>query len=169
MNTLVVYSSRTGNTRAVAEKIAEVVSPCESAPVEKAPDPEAFDFICLGFWVDRGQPDAKSLAYLKKTAGKTVALFGTLGASPESAHGVECRRAGEEAARQGDNKVLGTFLCQGRVDPKILEVMRAKAAAHHVMTAERQAMLKEGEKHPDEEDFRKAKEAFAAFLRQARG
>ena len=45
MKALVVYSSRTGNTRKIAEAIAAVLPGCEIHPVESAPAPEGYD--CL--------------------------------------------------------------------------------------------------------------------------
>ena len=69
MKALVVYSSRTGNTRKIAEAIAAVLPGCEIHPVESAP-----------------APDAQAKAYLETVRDANVALFGTLGAWPDSDH-----------------------------------------------------------------------------------
>ena len=58
------------------------------------------------------------------------------------------------------NEVLGTFICQGRIDPAVLEMMRKMASAAHPMTPERQARIREAEKHPDEADLLAAQAAF---------
>ena len=63
MKALVVYSSRTGNTRKIAEAIAAVLPGCEIHPVESAPAPEGYDLVAVGYWVDKGMPDAQAKAY----------------------------------------------------------------------------------------------------------
>ena len=61
MKALVVYSSRTGNTRKIAEAIAAVLPGCEIHPVESAPAPEGYDLVAVGYWVDKGMPDAQAV------------------------------------------------------------------------------------------------------------
>lgn len=173
MRTLIVYSSRTGNTKKVGEAIAaamaEAGEACELHPVESAPAADPFDLVCLGYWVDKGLPDERCRAYLAGLSGKTVALFGTLGAWPDSDHARECIAKSEALARRdGGNNVLGSFLCLGRVDPKVLEAMQKMAGNVHPMTPERAARIKEAEKHPDAEDCRRAGEAFVGFARTVR-
>lgn len=172
MKTLIVYSSRTGNTRKVAEAIAEAFKEdgCELElyPVEAAPSPDAYGLVCLGYWVDKGLPDEKCRQYLDTVSGKKVALFGTLGAWPDSDHARECVAKSEElAARDGANTVLGSFLCMGKVDPKIIEMMQKMASDVHPMTPERIARIEEAKKHPDAEDCRRAREVFRGFLAAA--
>lgn len=62
------------------------------------------------------------------------------------------RRAG--LLEEGGNTVLDGFLCQGRVDPKILEISRQKG--RHPMTPERRARLEEAARHPDTADLAEA-------------
>ena len=57
MKSLVVYSSRTGNTRKIAEAVAEALPGCHLHPVEEAPQPEGYDLVAVGYWVDKGMPD----------------------------------------------------------------------------------------------------------------
>ncbi|MBO4311725.1 MAG: flavodoxin family protein [Desulfovibrionaceae bacterium] len=169
MKTLVVYSSRTGNTRKVAEAIAQVLPNAEIYPVSQAPDAEGYDFVALGYWVRRGGPNNASSAYMATVKNAKVALFGTLGAWPDSPHAAQCRQRGEELLKEPErgNRVLGTFLCQGKVDPKVVEKVQERGDSKHPMTPERMARLAEAAKHPDEEDLRQAQEAFRAFLQEA--
>ncbi len=171
MRTLIVYSSLTGNTKKVAEAIAQKLSPCDLHPVESAPAADGYDFVAVGYWVDKGMPDAKCLAYMRGIKNSKVALFGTLGAYPDSDHAKECIAKSEAVLCEGDsnNTVLGSFLCQGKVDPKVVEMMMKKAPKAHPMTPERIARLKEAESHPDEQDCRNAQEALAGFLAKAKG
>ena len=95
MKALVVYSSRTGNTRKIAEAIAAVRPGCEIHPVESAPAPEGYDLVAVGYWVDKGMPDAQAKAYLETVRDANVALFGTLGAWPDSDHARDCIAQGD--------------------------------------------------------------------------
>ncbi len=163
MKSLIVYSSRTGNTHAVAQAIKEVFpADCDITAVEDAPAPDAYDFIALGYWVDKGMPDAKTKAYMKTIKGKKVGLFGTLGAYPDSEHGDDCRAKAMEL--MADNEVVGQFLCQGKIDPNVLEMMAKKFSGQHPMTEERKARIEEAKKHPNETDFAAAKQAFKEML-----
>lgn len=168
MKALVVYSSRTGNTRKIAEAIAAVLPGCEIYPVESAPAPEGYDLVAVGYWVDKGMPDAQAKAYLETVRDAKVALFGTLGAWPDSDHARDCIAQGEALVNAPErwNKVLGTYLCQGKVDPKIVAMMQKMASDVHPMTPERKARLEEAAKHPDEADCLRAQEAFKGFAEQ---
>jgi len=58
MKLLVTYSSRTGNTKKVAEAIISIMpAVTEIYPVEEAPPPQGYDFIVFGFWVNRETAD----------------------------------------------------------------------------------------------------------------
>jgi flavodoxin len=164
MRVLVVYSSRTGNTRAIAEAIHSVMPDgAELMPAEKAPDPVGYDFIALGFWVDKGEPDEAMSAYMSRVKGLNVGLFCTLGAWPDSEHARESMQKAINCL-VGCN-VLGTFICQGKVDPKLIEAMAKMPDNPHPMTEERRARLEEAAKHPNEADCYEARKIFANIAR----
>ena len=168
MKSVVVYSSRTGNTQKVARAIYEALpEPKEIFSAKEAPDPSAYDFLALGFWVDKGTANAGSARYMKSVTGKKIGLFGTLGAYPDSDHARQCM----EKARQmvQDNEILGEFLCQGKVDPDLIKMMETKMKndPHHSMTPERRARLEEAAKHPDEKDLADARALFAELAQIA--
>ena len=169
MKALVVYSSRTGNTRKIAEAIAAVLPGCEIHPVESAPAPEGYDLVAVGYWVDKGMPDAQAKAYLETVRDAKVALFGTLGAWPDSEHARDCIRKSEALLKEPErgNTVMGSFICQGKVDPRVVEMMNKVAADVHPMTPERKARLEEAARHPDDTDRARAKEYFLAFAVRA--
>lgn len=165
MKTLVVYSSLTGNTKKVAHAVAEVMPECTVVSVEEAPaSPEGYDLVAVGYWVDKGIPDGRIRAWLEGVKNTRLVFFGTLGAWPDSDHARECMARGEAMAMEPSrgNTVLGSWLCQGRIDPKVLEAMARMAGNVHPMTPERRARIEEAAKHPDEEDCRRAQ----AFIRQ---
>lgn len=145
----IVYSSCTGNTRLLAETLAQCTGiPCFA--VRQAPAPDRFDLLALGFWVRRGQPDSRSQRYMALLRGKAVFCFGTLGAWPHSSHARHSAEAARALLEQGGNTVLDIFLCQGRVDPRVIAATTRKGT--HPPTPERLERLREAARHPDNAD-----------------
>lgn len=59
MKTIVLYSSRTGNTRKVAEAIASALpagTPCLDLTQPLPEDLDAYDCVFLGYWVETKAP-----------------------------------------------------------------------------------------------------------------
>ncbi|MDR1315517.1 MAG: flavodoxin family protein [Spirochaetales bacterium] len=164
MKILTVYSSKTGNTKKVAEAIHEVMPEGSVlASLPSAPDPGGFDFIALGFWVDKGTADAHTLEYIKKIAGKKTGLFMTLGASPDSEHAQKCMSA-VRALLEPHNTVTREFICQGKIDPELSKMFEKFPAGHpHAMTPERKALHARAAAHPDGDDLRRAAACFAGI------
>ena len=163
MRTIVVYSSRTGNTKKVGEAIAAALPEGTPAiPVQQVPaDLPDYECVFLGFWVDRGQADKDAADLLPKLRNKHVALFATLGADPHSPHAAESLMKAAQLL-PGGKEPAGKFICQGAVDPKVIEMMYKMFPKGHVhgQSAERDALHAEAAKHPDEADLAAAK-AFA--------
>lgn len=130
MNACIIYSSCTGNTRKVAEAMAETSGiPCFA--VRNAPAPDDFDLLALGFWVRKGQPDARAQRYMERVRGKHVFFFGTLGAWPTSDHARRCLAATHALIEAGGNMVVDGFLCQGKVNPQVIAASQRKGGAPH--------------------------------------
>lgn len=154
MKACIVYSSCTGNTRKVAEALADTSGiPCFA--VRHAPNPDDFDLLALGFWVRKGLPDARAQRYMARVRDKHVFFFGTLGAWPHSEHARRCLVATHELLQAGGNTVVDGFLCQGRVNPQVIAASQRKGG--HPMSAERRARLLEAESHPDAADLTAAR------------
>lgn len=167
MKVLVAYSSRTGNTRMVAEAIHGIMPPdAVIAPVEQAPDPADFDFVAMGYWVDKGVPDDLAKGFMARISNKKVGLFGTLGAWPDSDHAKDCMAEAVKLVEENGNSVACQFICMGKVDPRLIEAMQKmpEAANRHAMTPERKARLEEGAKHPDDNDLERARMVFSSAL-----
>ncbi|MFZ0131918.1 MAG: flavodoxin family protein [Desulfobacterales bacterium] len=125
MKTLVVYSSQSGNTRKLADAVFEAIAgEKEIHPAEQAPDPSGFDPVAVGFWLKAGKPDPQALEFLTKIEAQQLFLFATHGAAAGSTHA----QAAMEHARSlvPNARVLGTFSCQGEVDPSVLERVSQK-------------------------------------------
>lgn len=162
MRTLIVYSSLTGNTRKVAEAIKEAFGEdADIFPVEEKPPADGYNLIAAGFWVDRGTADKKAQEYITGLRNKKVALFATLGAYPDSEHARQSM-ANAVSLLDDSNQFIGSFICQGKITPKLAEQFKKLPEGHpHAMTPERAARHREAAKHPDEADLANAKRVFA--------
>lgn len=163
---LVVYSSLTGNTKKVAEAVQSVIPNCDIAAIDNLPENlDEYYFTAVGYWVDRGLPDAKSKKLIRSLKNMNVALFGTLGAYPESSHAKGCIRDSEIMLKTAEknNNVLGSFLCLGKIDPKLIDYMGKFMGDTHPVTPERKARLMEAQTHPDNNDLENAKAVFKGF------
>ncbi len=165
MKSAVVYSSLTGNTKMIGEAIFEALpGEKEIFAVENAPaDTSAYDVVFVGYWVDKGTADSKAKAYLESLKNQKVALFATLGAYPDSDHARESLEKGGALLPEG-NEVVGGFICQGKVDPKLVEAMAKMFPIDHPhgMNPERIKRLEDASKHPNEDDCKNA----AAFAKE---
>jgi len=165
MKTIVLYSSKTGNTKKVAEAIASALpqgTPCLDLTRPLPADLATYDCVFLGFWVDKGTADGSSRKVLPQLGNRHVALFATLGADPKSEH---ARQSLERAAAllPGEKSPVATFICQGRVDPQLIEAMYKMFPASniHGRNSESEARHKAASTHPDAGDLEHA----AAFAR----
>ena len=165
MKAAVVYSTLTGNTKKVAEAFcAGLGSGTELFDVKDAPDMAAYDLVVMGFWVDRGHPDQKSMDFMKKVTGKKVFSLFTLGARPRTAHAFKCAYTSASYWGEGCEQI-GSWHCQGAIDPKLIEQMRKMPKVPgnpHAATPETEARWAAAASHPDAEDLEAAKEAAKA-------
>ncbi len=164
MKILVSYSSRTGNTKAVAEAIAAALGEQATlASVAEAPDVSAFDCVIVGFWIDKGRPNSEALRYIRKLNGKRVAYFFTLGADADSGHANDCVER-SNACFEG-NELVGSFLCQGRISESMMKWMkRIPTWMPHGPSPERLARWERAATHPDADDLANAGEYFRNLL-----
>ena len=88
MNILITYSSKTGNTKKLAEGIYEGLATDNKTilPMSEVTSLEEYDTILVGYWVDKGAPNEESKKFLEAIKGKTVGLFATLGFWADSEH-----------------------------------------------------------------------------------
>ena len=131
----VIYSSVTGNTRTIAEAIAEQAGDADVFRVQDAPeDLSGYDVVALGYWLRLGQPDPLMLKYLPKVRDAQVVFFQTHGTSPTSEHAIT------SFARAGYNlgpgcTILGTFGCRGKINPARTQVPMTRTAVPRAWSA----------------------------------
>jgi len=158
MNTLVVYSSQTGNTRKLAQALCDgLAGPKQIHTIDEAPGPEGFDLVVMGFWLMGGQPDPKSRAYLPRIGTRNLFLLATHGAAADSAH---ARAALDQArALAAPARICGVFNCPGAVNPAVLEKAHAKNPPP-VWLADAPAAVG----RPNADDLQALRDAFARAL-----
>jgi len=180
IRSILVYSSRTGNTEKLARGVYAILTGVDSAgdqeggnglsseargagnrslftldlaSITEAPDPEKHDTIILAFWVNRGYPDEASLAYLKRIEKKRIGFLATLGAYPDSDHAEKVKNRVKDLILER-NEFLGSFFCQGKLDPKLTKKFTSLPPDHpHAMTPERAKRHRDAASHPDENDI----------------
>lgn len=148
MKALVVYSSKSGNTKKLAEALFATLQ-CEKklTSVADNPDPSGYDFVAVGFWLMAGKPDPATQDFLPKIGEKEVFLFATHGAAKDSDHAQNGLNMAKQLAAPA--RICGVFSCPGQVGEEILE-KAGKKDPQPVWLADAPA----AKGHPDTEDVR---------------
>jgi flavodoxin I len=158
MKTLIVYSSKTGNTKKLAKAVRDLIGGEKTlCPIAEAPDSDGFDLVVLGFWLQAGKPDPKSSEYLAKMGGTTLFLVATHGAAADSAHALNAMGHARKLAPSA--RIAGTFSCQGEVSPSFLEKARKKDPQPPWLGDAPAAVG-----HPNDTDINRLKDAIIAGL-----
>lgn len=155
MKMSIVFSSLTGNTKKVAYEIFKIMPKGTNIYDLDNLNHELDDeLLLLGYWVDKAKPNKDMYEFMENLKGKKIITFGTLGAYPDSEHAWETKNHTNKILEK-NNKVLGHFLCQGKINPKITEMFKKNKGENNVhrMTPERLKRHQDAAKHPDEEDF----------------
>lgn len=157
MTYAIVYSSKTGNTRLLAETIRDTL-PAADCLYFGAPDDAALraDRIYVGFWTDKGTCDADTAAFLARVTTQEVFLFGTagFGGAPEYFDKIlsAARRNLPEGAA-----VCGSYMCQGKMP------MAVRARYEQMEDSPRRQMMLDNFdaalSHPDEADLSRLQDA----------
>lgn len=153
MKAMVVYSSRTGNTKKVANGIFAGI-PGESKDIQNLEDYDGKDaeVFFVGFWTDKGTCDEETGAFLRSLHGQKVFLFGTAGFG-ESQEYFSRILARVSECLDGTNDCIGSYMCQGRMP----EAVRRRYESMMEKEPERMAMLirnfDNALSHPDEKDL----------------
>lgn len=125
MSYAIVFSSRTGNTRRLAEAVRAAL-PAGECLYFGPPDAAALAAgrLYIGFWTDKGGCDEALAAFLPQLAGHEVFLFGTAGFGADPAY-FDAILGRVAALLPPSAAVVGRFMCQGRMP----DAVRARYAA----------------------------------------
>ena len=111
----ILFSSRTGNTRILADAIRAALpeEDCEFFGEAGAEIPEA-KTVYLGFWTDKGNADEAALNALKNLRNKNVFLFGTAGFGGSEEYYQKVLHNVRENI-DPSNQIVGEYMCQGKM------------------------------------------------------
>ena len=176
MSTRIIYTSRTGNTKMLAQRIFETVEDDDKNiyPVEEWQHDTDADTYFVGFWNNRGTCSLEICDLLDELDGRRVALFGTCG-MPDSHDYYQTVEDAVKVWLPDHVDYLGCFLCQGkmpmavrrRYEEKKEELKERENSPDGKMSVEEAARReKELERlienfdnallHPDDEDLKNA-------------
>lgn len=164
MTTLVVVSSKTGNTKLLAHGICDAYENAELVPAASLPeDLSKYDAVLLGFWCDRGLAPEDMQQAAARINGKRMGCFATIGGDPQAEWAQQwMQKTSAELAAKGGNTLEATFMCRGRIDPAIFDLMTRMQGG--VVTPQRQAARVASETHPDRLDVIAAVKIFADLM-----
>ena len=132
MKTLIVYSTISGNTKAVCERIYEALNAeKEILNVKdiKNLKIDDYDNFIIGFWCDKGTMDKDSIEFLKTLNNKNVYFLGTLGARPDSEHWNDVFENAKKLCSENNNFKNG-LLIWGRISKEMQDMMKKFPAGH---------------------------------------
>lgn len=111
----IVYSTRTGNTQMLAQRLKETLPEAE-LHYYGTPNTDALeaDLIFTGFWTNQGSCDQETSDFLKTMQNKKVFLFGTAGFGGSETYFSKILSKLKENL-DGSNTVVGTYMCQGKM------------------------------------------------------
>lgn len=153
----VIYTSATGNTKKLAEAIADELD-ADLFTTDDAPqDLSGYDGVFLGYWLRRGGPADKMAKLLPSIENKYVAFFQTQGAYSDSEHAITAFARAAALLGRGCT-VLSTFSCQGEINPALIERrMQGKTHGHSMPTEEDFRRWEAAKGRPDADDLRSAR------------
>ncbi len=153
----IIYSSMTGNTKLIAEKIAEFIVDSDLFDVKEAPDNFSdYELVALGYWLKRGAPDPLMTKFLPTVKNSNVILFQTHGTEVGNEHSTTAFARAAYLLGEGCN-ILGTFSCQGKINPALIE-KRLKAGPNDPHNKfDSVERWKNAANHPNDEDFDRLK------------
>lgn len=119
MRYAVVFTSKTGNTRQLAEELQKQLGEANCSYFG-APDPAALaaDVVFAGFWTDRGSCDGELAAFLASLTTQKLFLFGTAGFGGDPAY-FETILGAVKSYLAATVPVIGAYMCQGQMQPAV--------------------------------------------------
>lgn len=162
MKGIIVYSSKTGNTKKMAEYIYDAIKDLGDIQLKEIKgkmDLSSYDFALIGGWIDKGFTEKKTLDLLKNTSQENIGIFGTMGAHPKTKHGQDVYQNLTNLLQEKNS--LGVFLCPGLVDPKLIDNL--KRIPEHVLPKEIVTQMYEASvtsRHATEEELQEAAHYF---------
>ncbi|WP_423363894.1 flavodoxin family protein [Mycoplasma sp. P36-A1] len=156
MKTLIAYSSKTGSTKKIAEKLKEYANEAIMYDINQKDDITLADFehIYVLGWIDKGTYNKEALDFANSISNKKVSFIFTLGAYPNSMHAYDCIENIKKVLVENNNEVISFWHCQGPIDPKLIEWMKNLDPSHgHAVDKSRELRWADAANHPNQEDY----------------
>lgn len=172
MRVLVTYSSDTGNTEKIAEAIHMEASLTDESEIKKinhvsTEQLNLYDLIFAGSPCHGGDisPFLKNLLDIIPGTVKFILAGFITHAAPayEKKDFEKCFQSFEKICTLGDIKYMGCFDCQGKPSPVIQSLIKESRKIPDDKWA---GLLSELEKHPDNEDVKKARDFARKVLKE---
>lgn len=163
----IVYSSKTGNTKLLAEEIKNMQIKDMECIYCGAPEKKAIeaDIIFCGFWTDKGRCDDEIAKFLQQCEKKEVFLFGTAGFGGEEVYFNQILDRVKSYIKPS-NQVIGTFMCQGKM-PESVKARYEQMLLANPEDEKSKMLLDNYEKalsHPDKDDLSRFHESLKVSL-----
>lgn len=115
MTYAIVYSSKTGNTEQLANRIHNIL-PKEDCIYFGSPNDVAknADLLFIGTWTDKGTCSEEIKEFLKGVENKNIYLFGTCGFGESEQYFLELSSRIQKQI-QPSCHLIGSFICQGKM------------------------------------------------------
>ena len=115
----IVYSSKTGNTKMLADALHQAL-PADDCLYFGAPDAQALaaERIYIGFWTDKGSCDAETAAFLAQLTQQEIFLFGTCGFGGGVAYFEQILPRGRELLPES-LQLVGSYVCPGKMPQSV--------------------------------------------------
>lgn len=161
-----LVSSRTGNTRKIADAVKEeLVRQGWNVRERSKGEPVETENVIVCFWCFKSRFDPLNAKLLEDMSDKHILVFGTFGGYPESPYGAKVR-TNVTADVSERNTCLGVFLSQGKVGTHNIEKRRALPHDDpHFLDDAGVARIMESQRHPNENDMQRAKEFLLEHVR----
>lgn len=115
----IVYSSKTGNTKMLADALHQAL-PADDCLYFGAPDAQALaaERIYIGFWTDKGSCDAETAAFLAQLTQQEIFLFGTCGFGGGVAYFEQILARVRDLLPESV-QLVGSYLCPGKMPQSV--------------------------------------------------
>ena len=157
MSYSVVYATSTGNTKLLADNVAEVLgSECVyfGQPDEKAKES---DVIFVGFWTDKGTCNEEIKEFITGLKDKKVVLFVSAGAGSEDYLNKVLNNVKDELDESCE--VVAEFMCQGKMQQNVKaryeRMLEEKPGDEQIISLIKN--FEEALNHPNEDDLARLK------------
>lgn len=152
----IVYSSKTGNTKMLADALHQAL-PADDCLYFGAPDAQALaaERIYIGFWTDKGTCDAETAAFLAQLTQQEIFLFGTCGFGGGVAYFEQILARVRDLLPESV-QLVGSYLCPGKMPQSVRDRYVRIAEEEPAKRSHMQKMIFNFDcalSHPDADDL----------------